>query len=252
MKPLIIVVDDESQIIEILREDLEDERVEFKYAESFESAHGLIASLDPLAPLKAIITDQHLKDGVGNDLLDLVKVLFPGAFRVLISGANDVRLTLQAVNSGLVHRYITKSKNIFDQIEECIDKAMGQGLPSESFVQAYQALVDNRCDTFAELFASDYPQYRNKVSALLDLVDTSQLTEHMINRWLNSDTELHFRNFIAQTHSMAGLHATDDVSICLNHSILHTISFSSEDWLKAYSLFNSDLLLRDHKPVTQQ
>ena len=79
--------------------------------------HCVIEAASPqeaLASLRAATFDAVLSDfdyGQGTDGLELlqqIRVQWPGTLRVLITGNADVQVAIRAVNSGAVDRYILK------------------------------------------------------------------------------------------------------------------------------------------------
>lgn len=55
-----------------------------------------------------VVTDQRMHGMTGNELLGRVKRLYPDIIRVVVTAYDDVDPILQAVNQGLVARYVTK------------------------------------------------------------------------------------------------------------------------------------------------
>jgi CheY-like chemotaxis protein len=55
-----------------------------------------------------VVTDQRMHGMTGNELLERVKQLYPEIIRVVVTAYDDVDPILQAVNRGLVARYVTK------------------------------------------------------------------------------------------------------------------------------------------------
>jgi DNA-binding response OmpR family regulator len=81
---LLLVDDDESNRL-TLSVLLEDEGYEVDTAASFTEARAKL--LGPAAAYDGVLLDQHLGDGLGLDLLEVVRGNLPGAKAVLISGS---------------------------------------------------------------------------------------------------------------------------------------------------------------------
>jgi serine/threonine-protein kinase len=99
----ILVVDDEPRGVELL------ERVlrpigEVHRATSGEAARELIERMD----FDAVITDQRMPGISGVDLLSVAAAKNEMTGRVLITGYSDLDATVDAINRGRVHAYLSK------------------------------------------------------------------------------------------------------------------------------------------------
>jgi two-component system response regulator HupR/HoxA len=56
----------------------------------------------------AIVTDQKMPDLTGIELLELSQKIYPNIVRIILTGFTDVDDLIAAINTGKVHRYITK------------------------------------------------------------------------------------------------------------------------------------------------
>ena len=67
-QPIVFIIDDENHVLEAIEDSIEGDFI-------LVTATGVTDSLEKLiglkedAPLAIVITDQHLKDGVGNEIL---------------------------------------------------------------------------------------------------------------------------------------------------------------------------------------
>jgi two-component system, NtrC family, response regulator HupR/HoxA len=60
------------------------------------------------APIDAIITDQKMPDMTGIEFLEISQKTYPNLVRIILTGFTDVDDLIAAINTGKVHRYITK------------------------------------------------------------------------------------------------------------------------------------------------
>lgn len=80
-----------------------------------------------------VITDQHLPDMEGIELMELVLALYPDTMRMIMSGTGDKDAIIQALNRGIIYRYVAKPWNR-DNLLQGIDSAM----------EVYNLKVQNR------------------------------------------------------------------------------------------------------------
>ncbi|MEJ2244690.1 MAG: sigma-54 dependent transcriptional regulator [Acidobacteriota bacterium] len=59
-------------------------------------------------PVDAIITDQKMPDMTGIELLEISQKTHPHLVRIILTGFTDVEDLIAAINTGKVHKYITK------------------------------------------------------------------------------------------------------------------------------------------------
>jgi DNA-binding NtrC family response regulator len=103
MEYKIMVVDDEPANLRLLERLF---RQDYKVitAESGEEALGLLAQHDAAL----LITDQRMPNMPGLELLKRTAALRPHMVRMILTGYTDVGTLVEAINSGLVYRYLTK------------------------------------------------------------------------------------------------------------------------------------------------
>lgn len=99
----ILVVDDESHHLDSLYRT-------FRRDYQILRANGGGEALDLIRhlPVDLIITDQRMPDMSGLDLLERSLEYCPEAIRFILTAYTDIQDLLQAINSGIVYRYITK------------------------------------------------------------------------------------------------------------------------------------------------
>lgn len=99
----LLVVDDENRIVESLGE-LFRNRFELLSATGGVPAWELFQQERP----ELILSDQRMPDMTGLELFERVKALEPDTVRILVTGYSDINTVIEAVNKGLLFKYIAK------------------------------------------------------------------------------------------------------------------------------------------------
>jgi len=99
----LLVVDDESAIVETLG-DVFREHFDIVQATTARAALELFKEHGP----KLVITDQRMPEMSGLELLRRIKEIDPSTVRILVTGYSDITVVIEALNEGLVWRYVTK------------------------------------------------------------------------------------------------------------------------------------------------
>ncbi|MBD2177917.1 response regulator [Pseudanabaena sp. FACHB-1998] len=103
-KPKILVVDDEQDNLDLLYRTFRREFVVFR-AESGIQALEILAKEGEMA---AIISDQRMPEMKGTEFLSRTVSDFPDTMRIVLTGYTDINDLIEAINSGQVHKYLTK------------------------------------------------------------------------------------------------------------------------------------------------
>jgi len=98
-----LLVDDELANLQKLQRTFTDQ-YDVHLARSGEEALGILHK----APVDAIITDQKMPNMTGIEFLELSQKGFPNVVRIVLTGFTDVDDLIAAINTGKVHKYITK------------------------------------------------------------------------------------------------------------------------------------------------
>jgi DNA-binding NtrC family response regulator len=102
----IMVVDDEPANLRLLeRLFRQDHKV--ITSESGEEALRLLAQHD----VALLITDQRMPNMTGIELLKQTEAIRPHMVRIILTGYTDIGALVEAINSGLVYKYMTKPWN---------------------------------------------------------------------------------------------------------------------------------------------
>jgi len=104
MKPIVLFVDDEPNILSGLRRMLRPQRAhwDMRFAEGGQAAIDLMAT----EPVDAVVSDMRMPDVDGAALLEHVGAVSPGVIRIILSGEADRALTMRTV--GQSHRFLSK------------------------------------------------------------------------------------------------------------------------------------------------
>ncbi len=103
-KPKLLVVDDEQDNLDLLYRTFRREFTVFR-------ADGGIKALEILeqeGEMAAIISDQRMPEMNGTEFLRRTVSDFPDTMRIVLTGYTDIADLIDAINSGQVHKYITK------------------------------------------------------------------------------------------------------------------------------------------------
>jgi len=100
----ILFVDDEVNILRVLSRLLDDQPYVVHTASS--AAEGLAVLED--TPCQVIISDYRMPERNGIEFLQGVQLRWPDTVRMVLTGYADFMLAVEAVNSGAVHKLISK------------------------------------------------------------------------------------------------------------------------------------------------
>jgi response regulator RpfG family c-di-GMP phosphodiesterase len=98
-------------------------------------AQGALQGVDKLqlGPFySAIISDKNMPLMDGIDFLDFAKHIFPGSYRIMLTGLADEPATLDAVKEGKIQRLLAKPCSV-KELEKVVE---------ESVTQAWERLQD--------------------------------------------------------------------------------------------------------------
>jgi diguanylate cyclase (GGDEF)-like protein/PAS domain S-box-containing protein len=110
----VLLVDDEMDMLLLLKEVLEMEGYDVLAAPSAHEALDLLARHE----VQVIVSDQVMNDMSGSELLNRVKMLYPEVVRIMLSGHSGGASVIEAINQGQIFRYLTKP---FDRINLCMN-----------------------------------------------------------------------------------------------------------------------------------
>jgi DNA-binding NtrC family response regulator len=108
----ILIVDDESSILEILSEMLSIKQYTVLTAETAEKALSIMVDQQ----VDIVITDEKMPGMSGNDLLRIIRLNYPDTIPMMITGYADTQTIIRAINVGQVYKFFTKPIRMTDLI----------------------------------------------------------------------------------------------------------------------------------------
>ena len=125
-KPCVLIVDDEPALLEMVG-DIVGKSIDCRLlvAKDIAEAEGLMRSEDTI---ELLITDVHLPDGDGMDLLPALRNAQPSAGAVIITGDRSVTGAVQALRAGAMD-FLAKpfsAKDLIDRISRALDRQRTQ------------------------------------------------------------------------------------------------------------------------------
>ena len=117
-KPKLLVVDDEQDNLDLLYRTFRRDFTVFR-------ADGGIKALEILekeGEMATIISDQRMPEMNGTEFLSRTVSDFPDTMRIVLTGYTDISDLIDAINSGQVHKYITKPWEP-DQLKSVVKEA---------------------------------------------------------------------------------------------------------------------------------
>ena len=121
MQHRVLVVDDEPQITEVLKQFLEAEDYNVFAAGSAEEALGLLRK----NVIDVVVSDESMPGMSGTTFLGIVRSEFPDTVRILLTGLTDFDTALNAINIGEIYRFFTKPCN-FKELRVTVRQAIQQ------------------------------------------------------------------------------------------------------------------------------
>ncbi|MDQ4424695.1 MAG: response regulator [Thalassolituus sp.] len=104
VKPVILLVDDEENILKSLTRSLGRLDVDITTASSVSDALYILENTD----VDLVISDMRMPVADGAELLKTVAEKSPDTLRFLLTGHSDMESTIRAINEGQIHQYLTK------------------------------------------------------------------------------------------------------------------------------------------------
>ncbi len=105
----LLVINDDQEILKVLSRQFQDDYDIF-IANSAEEGYPIMTEM----PIQVIISDQRLPGMTGVAFFERMKTEFPDAIRLLLTGYADIRAVIDAINAGVIYRYIV---NPWDPVE---------------------------------------------------------------------------------------------------------------------------------------
>lgn len=120
----VLCVDDEQNILNVIRRQLDDDDFELYQALNFEDALELLHTSQPI---QVVLTDYRMPGGNGIDFLQTVAARWPCTAGIVISGCADTRMIEQALASNPLLRFIAKPWSMEELRRAVLDAAAAAG-----------------------------------------------------------------------------------------------------------------------------
>src|ERR1700722_4093880 len=130
----ILMVDDESKVLAGYQLLL---HKEFQI-ETAASGAAALSALEATGPYAVVVSDMHMPEMDGAQLLTRIKQLAPDTIRIMLTGNADIQSAVSAVNEGNIFRFLTKPCD-----KETLGKALSAGLMQYRLVTAEKELLEN-------------------------------------------------------------------------------------------------------------
>jgi response regulator RpfG family c-di-GMP phosphodiesterase len=125
----ILCVDDEENILNALKRLLRNEEYRMFATADIDEAFTILEK----NPVHLVISDQRMPQMSGTEFLSTVKTRYPEVIRIILTGCTDVDSITEAVNKGLIYKFLLKPWNDED-LKLDIRQALGQ----------YDLILNNR------------------------------------------------------------------------------------------------------------
>ncbi|MFO1271051.1 MAG: response regulator [Rubrivivax sp.] len=161
----VLCVDDEPNILASLQRVLRRARLGVLTAPGGAQALALLEH----TPVDVVISDMHMPDLDGAQLLETVAARWPQVVRLMLTGRADMPSTLAAINRGQVFRYLQKPWNEVELVG-----AVEQGLERQALqreTQRLQALTRQRNEELQALNAELEARVQARTAALQEAAD---------------------------------------------------------------------------------
>lgn len=165
----VLVIDDEPKVLELLVAQLAGD-FEVLTAPTVERARAVLTERS----VEIVISDLHLPDGTGLELLDWVRRTSPRTARVLITGANQLDFAVDAINQCQVHRLVLKPWRAEDLLQAL--RTISRGLLLE---RSHEQLLEELRRLNLDLEARIHTRTLELEQALLQLQQKNLLLEKM-------------------------------------------------------------------------
>lgn len=182
--PAVLLVDDESSILNSLRRLLRNQPYDLFFADSGEQALELMTR----QPIDLVMTDARMPNMDGATLLAEIHQRYPTTTRILLTGYADLNMIVKAINEGQIHRYISKPWN-----DEELQLTLRQALAhqhSERERQRLERLSHEQNEALQSLNASLEKRVAARISELQQTADMLDLAYDELKHSYATSTEV--------------------------------------------------------------
>jgi thioredoxin reductase (NADPH) len=138
IKPVLLVVDDDPQVLAAVRRDLRGRYREHYTIVCAGSGQDAVATIRELKnrgeDLAMVISDQRMPDMLGHEVLATSRDVYPLARRVLLTAYSDIEAAVRAINEAHLDHYLSKpwdppEEHLFPVIDDLLDSWQAEYLP---------------------------------------------------------------------------------------------------------------------------
>ena len=204
-KKMILLVDDETKVLHSLSRTLSEE--EFDQVQISQSGQEALDLIKREPDLAVIVSDYHMPGMNGIELLERVHLISPETSRILLTGAADLEMALDAVNRGHIFRFLLKpcASEIFvaaikDGIRQNELIAAERELLSKTLSGSIKVMVDILAVLSPEIFAQagrlrklahqlamalqlEERAWEIELAALLSQIGAVTIPRDLVKRW---------------------------------------------------------------------
>ncbi len=112
MKPRILIVDDDSSVLEVLRDAFSKEPYEVLCSGSATEAVEIMS----MKPIDVVISDDQMPGLTGTEFLTQVRKKYPNTIRIILTGHANLETAINSINEAEIHRFFTKPCNLLDLV----------------------------------------------------------------------------------------------------------------------------------------
>lgn len=168
-QPVILVVDDDTHVLEAIRRDLRSRyRPDYRIlsAQSGESALDAVRELKSRGDaLAMLISDQRMPSMLGVELLSRTRDVFPIARRVLLTAYSDIQAAIRGINEARLDHYLEKpwdppEQRLFPVVDDLLDSWNAERKPETSGLRLVGHPWSPQSHALRDFLASNLVPYR--------------------------------------------------------------------------------------------
>lgn len=168
-EPVILVVDDDTQVLAAIRRDL---RLRYRANYRILAASSGEAAVDAVKELKArgealamLISDQRMPSMLGVDVLTRCREIYPIARRVLLTAYSDVQAAIRAINEAHLDHYLEKpwdppEEHLFPAVDDLLGSWQAEYRPEITGLRLIGYQWSPRSHEVKDFLASNLIPYR--------------------------------------------------------------------------------------------
>ena len=169
IKPVLLIVDDDPQVLAAVRRDLRSryrENYTVISASSGEEALGAMRELKSRGDsLALIICDQRMPGMMGSEVLAQSRSIYPLARRVLLTAYSDIDAAVKAINEAHLDHYLSKpwqppEERLFPVVDDLLDDWQAEYLPEAKGLRLVGFQWSPQSHAIKDFLASNLIPYR--------------------------------------------------------------------------------------------